>query len=343
MQYLRRLFLPLVRASICLPFLLHAQMMPPEEPGPAPASQQQAVAPEGGVIERYYQMFFGVDSPYRPVILTVLTLLLLLKLKGFLTKHMRAYVEKQAFSEANAKTFLVIWNRLWAFIIAVMAIIAMSGSLRLLGLTAGVLGMMLGWSLQQPVTGLAAWLMIVLKRPFKIGDRVIIAGITGDVTEITLTHVVLNQVGGSVGGEERSGRGILIPNAILFQHIIINYTLEQQHMLAEIPVRLNFDTDWEHAKKVMLEAAREVTSDVIAETGQEPLVRVEFLDWGMLARLRFHCVPTEREKVSTAIIERLLTSFRKEYPRIRFAVPQSRVHYEAEGQGLPPGNESVAS
>jgi len=90
---------------------------------------------------------------------------------------------------------------------------------------------MLGWSLQQPVTGIAAWLMIILKKPFKIGDRVVIAGVTGDVTGITLTHVILNQVGGSIGGEERSGRGILIPNAILFQHMIINYTLDQEYML----------------------------------------------------------------------------------------------------------------
>ena len=145
---------------------------------------------------------------------------------------------------------------------------AMSGSLKLLGLTAGFFGMMLGWSLQQPVTGIAAWLMIILKKPFKIGDRVIIAGITGDVTGISLTHVILNQVGGSVGGEERSGRGILIPNAILFQHVIINYTLDQEFMLDEVPVRLTFDSDWERAKEIMIAAAKEVTQDIIDEDGR---------------------------------------------------------------------------
>ena len=78
--------------------------------------------------------------------------------------------------------------------------------------------------MQAPVTGIAAWLMLILKCPFKIRDRVIIAGITGDVMEITLTHVILNQVGGTVSSEERSGRGILIPNAILFGQTITNYT-----------------------------------------------------------------------------------------------------------------------
>ena len=67
----------------------------------------------------------------------------------------------------------------------------------------GFLGMILGWSQQAPVTGIAAWLMLILKRPFKIGQRVIIAGITGDVVDITLTHVILNQVGGTVAGNGR--------------------------------------------------------------------------------------------------------------------------------------------
>ena len=62
-------------------------------------------------------------------------------------------------------------------------------------------------------------MMIILKRPFKIGDRVIISGITGDVVDINLTHVLLNQVGGTIGG--------LIPNATLFGQIISNYALEE--------------------------------------------------------------------------------------------------------------------
>ena len=34
-------------------------------------------------------------------------------------------------------------------------------------------GMLLGWSLQAPVSGLAAWVMVTLKRPFRIGDRAV--------------------------------------------------------------------------------------------------------------------------------------------------------------------------
>lgn len=172
---------------------------------------------EAAGLLRYWQRYMGEDSPYRGLILVILTLVILLNLKAYLTRTMRRTLEAKAFTQENTAAFLKIWNSLWKVATAILVIMAMSGSLRLLGLTAGFFGMMLGWSLQQPVTGIAAWLMIVLKKPFKIGDRVIIAGITGDVTGISLTHVILNQVGGSIGGEEKSGRGILIPNAIRYR------------------------------------------------------------------------------------------------------------------------------
>ena len=296
-----------------------------------------------GLVARLWDRYMGADSPYRGLVLVVLTLLVLLNLKAYLTRLMRRKLKEQAFIEENAASFLKVWHVLWKFVIAILVIMAMSGSLKLLGLTAGFFGMMLGWSLQQPVTGIAAWLMIIIKKPFKIGDRVVIAGITGDVTGITLTHVILNQVGGSVGGEERSGRGILIPNAILFQNVIINYTLDQEFMLDEVPVRLTFDSDWDRAKEIMIAAAKEVTQDIIEKTGQEPFIRAEFLDWGILVRLRYNTIPAKRQELSTYIIEILLQEFRKDFPRVRFAVPAQTIRHRPDVGSSGPVGEVAAT
>jgi small-conductance mechanosensitive channel len=351
-------------ALLLLFFLLgtacHAQLPGMEEPAQKAEAQSAESSQAGsstraasglGVFEYYFDRILGLDSPYRPLLLVVLTLVLLLTLKRFLGKRLGRVVRSEAFSPDNADLFMKFWNGVWKFIIGVLIIMALSGSFRLLGLTVGFLGMMLGWSLQQPVTGVAAWLMIILKKPFKIGDRVVIAGVTGDVMSISLTHVLLNQVGGSVAGEERSGRGILIPNAILFQNIIINYTLDQEHMLDEVPVRLTFDSDWDRAKEILVDAARRATKEIIEKTGEDPFIRAEFMDWGVLARLRYNTIPARRQELSTDVIEILLREFGKEYPRVKFAIPSSTVRYRPdtwEGDGdtgadastvLPPGSE----
>lgn len=311
--------------------------MPASEGKKAPAHEQKKEAlrkkieaEQPSTARKIYLTLFSEHSPYRRLVLAALTVLVLLVLKKYTTRLMRNYMAPRAQKGENVDRFLRTWNSVWKFVIAVFVIIALSGSLQLLGLSAAFLGMMLGWSLQAPVTGIAAWLMILLKRPFHIGDRIIIGDIIGDVTDITLTHVILNQVGGTIGGEERSGRGVLIPTAILFNKIITNYTLAEKTMLDEVPVRITFDSDYELAKRIMLDAAREVTADIIAETQQAPFIRTEFFDAGVLVRLRYQVDAPRRQELSSLITERILVGFGEHYPKLKYCIPQSVVRYRWE-------------
>jgi len=251
----------------------------------------------------------GPQSPYRGPVLGAVTLLILLAAYLLATKALRRYMAGRAQNPENVRNFLYFWRYAWLAVALVLGMLSFSGSLAALGISAAFVGMILGWSLQAPVTGMAAWLMIILKRPFKIGDRVIIAGITGDVEDITLTHVILNQVGGTVGGEERSGRGVLIPNATLFQQIIYNYNFESKHLLDEVVVTVTFESDLAEVERIMLEATREATAEVIAETGSKPTVRVEIAESGVRMRLRYQTLAMERQRTSDLINRCVLQGF----------------------------------
>ena len=307
------------------------------QPKKAEASVEKAEADTGTPAdeeqisyEKWHHKYLSEKSPYRGVIVAAITLIVLLAAFRFATKRMRHYLRDKAYKPDNVRKFMRTWKSVWSFFIAVFVVVSLSGSLKYLGLSAGFLGMMLGWSLQAPVTGIAAWLMIVTKKPFRLGDRVIIGGVIGDVTDITLTHVVLNQVGGTIGGEEKSGRGILIPNAILFGQIITNYTLDQKFMLDEVPVRLTFDSDLELAKKILLATAASVTKDIVSETGQEPFLRQEFYDAGVLIRLRYQTIPAERQRISSDIVDVIIREFKANYPKVKFGYPQSVIRFRSD-------------
>ena len=229
---------------------------------------------------------------HRGSLYALLTLLVLFAAYKLLTRLLRRYLKAKAHKPENARQFLLLWRYAWLGVGLVLLVVSFSGSLVGLGISAAFLGMILGWSLQAPVTGIAAWLMVILKRPFQIGDRVIIAGIIGDVTDINLTHIVLNQVGGTVGGEEKSGRGVLIPNATLFQQIIYNYTMATDYLLDEVPVMIPFESDLAEAERILIEAAGEVTRDIIAQTNQPPFCRRELTEWGLRIRVRYQTLAT---------------------------------------------------
>ena len=270
-----------------------------------------------------------MTSRYKGMLLSAIVVISLIILRRILTKLMRNYVKSRAFKEENTIQFMMTWKYVWTAIIAIFGIIALSGSMKTVGISAGFMGMVLGWSLQAPVTGIAAWLMIILKRPFKIGDRVIIAGIIGDVVDVTLTHIILNQVGGTVGGEERSGRAVLIPNAIMFSQVITNYTLQQDYdyILDEVPVRLTFESDWEEAERILIEAAKEVTKDIIEKTGEEPFIRAELFDAGTILRLRYKVEPPRRQEISTNIVRIIFQKF-YESKKVEFCYPRSEITYQ---------------
>ena len=281
-----------------------------------------------------------INSPFRGILLSLTTIAILLILKAILGRFVRAYVYKNAQLEANAQNFMAVWGYIWTAIIVLLGIISLSGSLKTLGISAGFLSMVLGWSLQAPVTGIAAWLMLILKRPFKIGDRVIIAGITGDVMDITLTHVILNQVGGTVSSEERSGRGILIPNAILFGQTITNYTLEEEYILVEVPVRITFKSNWEEAEHILVEAATQVTADIIKETEEKPFIRAELFDAGVMMRLRYKTRPTERAQTLSDIVKIIFHEFAKS-DVVEFCYAHSEVIYSWKDQPVSPAAATV--
>lgn len=274
-----------------------------------------------------------INSPFRGILLSVTTIVILLILKAILGRFVRAYVYKNAQLEENAKNFMAVWGYIWTAIIIILGVIGLSGSFKTLGISAGFLSMILGWSLQAPVTGIAAWLMLILKRPFKIGNRVIIAGITGDVMDITLTHVILNQVGGTVSSEERSGRGILIPNAILFGQTITNYTLEEEYILVEVPVRITFKSNWQEAERILLGAARQVTENVIKEIGEEPFVRAELFDAGVMMRLRYKTRPTNRAESLSDIVKIIFHEFAKN-DTVEFCYAHTEVIYSWKDQSI---------
>jgi len=277
------------------------------------------------------EFFYGYTTTgtkgYMYGIITIAVLLLMYRVA---TKAMKRYIMGRVFKPENADNFMLLWRYVWYGIIFIFVLTSFSGSIAALGISAAFLGMIMGWSLQAPVTGIAAWLMIILKRPFKIGDRIIIAGITGDVVDITLTHILLNQVGGTIVGEEKSGRSVLIPNAILFQQIIHNYTLATRFLLDEVTINITFDSSMKEAEKILIKAAKKVTKKIIAEIEQQPFVRAEIVDSGIRLRLRYKSLATARQYTSSEMTKVIIDSFNKN-PNVRFAYPHSEVIYQMKG------------
>ncbi len=185
-------------------------------------------------------------------------------------------------------------------------------------------GMVIGWSLQQPLSGLVAWVLINLRRPFRPGDRVQFPKIelTGDVKNIGAMYMELNEVGGTIGSEEAVGRSVFIPNAMLFDHVVINYASahEAPYILDELVVRITYDSKWDVAERILIDAARQVTKDVIEATSTEPYIRSELYDYGVYMQLRYQTRVVDRAKTSYKITKLIFEELQRN-PLVDVAIP----------------------
>ncbi len=67
-------------------------------------------------------------------------------------------------TDSEIRQFMAMWKYSFMLVAILFVIVSLSGSLAAMGLTVAFISMILGWSLQRPVTGVAAWLMVNLKR-----------------------------------------------------------------------------------------------------------------------------------------------------------------------------------
>jgi len=251
----------------------------------------------------------------------------------------------------EAETTMI--GRLYRLLSIIMMILAVAYGYGRLG-TFGTLfslfgGMILGWSLQAPVSGFAAWVLVSVKRPFRPGDRIQFPnlGLTGDVKDIGAMYVTLDQVGGTVGSEEAVGRYILVPNAMLFSQVVINFTVRQEaaYMLDEIVVRITYDSDMQKAEEILLTAARAVTGDIIAATGAQPYIRSDLYDYGLYLRLRYQTKVQDRARIAYELNKSILLAVQST-PSVDLAIPyiySYRAGLDQKEDGLPAaGNRSNA-
>ena len=105
------------------------------------------------------------------------------------------------------------------YIVLVVSIVAILGVPMASVITVlGTAGAAIALSLQGSLSNLAGGIMLVIFRPFKVGDFVEASGVTGTVKEITLFYTVLNTV---------DNCRINVPNGALMNANIIDYSAEE--------------------------------------------------------------------------------------------------------------------
>lgn len=123
--------------------------------------------------------------------------------------------------------------------------------------TFGLISLVLGFALQAPITSFIAWIYLVFRRSYLVGDRIQIKGFRGDVVEISyLDTSILECSGDYLVNDRRSGRIIRFPNSLILREEIINYSGPQVPFIwNETPIQVAYTSDLQFVEACLLQAS----------------------------------------------------------------------------------------
>ncbi|MRR07476.1 MAG: mechanosensitive ion channel [Deltaproteobacteria bacterium] len=265
-----------------------------------------------------------------------LYLLILVVLLFYFSGKLRTWISEQLLMktrmEAGARQAAGSIIRYAIIAIGLVIILQTAGiDFTALNVLAGAVGIGLGFGLQNIVNNFVSGLIILFEKPIKVGDRIEVDDVEGDVVRISgrSTEVLTND-----------NISIIIPNSKFITENVVNWSHTDRKVRFRIPVNVAYGSDVQLVERLLLQVAAE-NKDVLEQPA--PGVRLmEFGDSGLHFELRAW---------STSLIHRrgLLTSnlnfgiyqaFSEQGIEIPF--PRRDIHIlrpEREGRGVESADE----
>lgn len=275
----------------------------------------------------FFELANGLGTSLVPLLTAIIIIIGIYLVFNFLlglVKKNLLKVVKTKKQISNVEIFSTTIRYVFLFLLALSVIFYYSGSWTGLGLTLGLFSAAIGFALQRPIAGVAAWIMIVTRRPFEIGDRIIIGGAKGDVRDINMMHITLKEIGGIVPSEETSGRMILVPNAMLFEQNIVNYSQQGEFVLDQVVFTVTYESNLGKAIEIAAEATKKQIKQFAEALKKEPYIRTYFQDSGINVHARYFVPAKRMQETSSAITKDIFERIRKTKD-VRFAYPHRQI------------------
>ncbi len=158
-------------------------------------------------------------------------------------------MQKSKFAQKNDKTVTTVLSHFISAGLYVLLIVIIIG---ILGVpTASVIaaiasaGVAIGLALQGALSNIAGGIMILIMRPFRVGDFVEIAGESGTVTDVGIFYTQLTTTDNKI---------VTIPNGTVMGDTVVNYSMKDTRRV-ELVFGVAYGSDVERVKAILLEEA----------------------------------------------------------------------------------------
>jgi len=209
----------------------------------------------------------------------------------------------------------------------------------------GVLSVIAGLALQTTFTSFIGWIYILVRAPYRVGDRIKLGNATGDVIDVSYLDTTLWEFGGDyLSTDHPSGRVIRFPNSTVLSSAVYNYSWPLfPYIWNEVKFHIAYEADLEFVERTMRETAAEELGPKMLERvrtfrallSETPVDQLEVREYPSVvfrvsdntwieAIVRYVVRPRKAGQVKTRLVRKMLERLNAEPDRVMFPKSNSR-------------------
>jgi small-conductance mechanosensitive channel len=283
--------------------------------------------------------FFSLDTAIVASLRRWLMGAVLIILALGIAKSIRVYLISQIESTPARYNLARVLNFIVFLAIVLIGLSVLAANWYTALVSLGILSLVLGFALQTPITSLIGWVYLLIRQPYKVGDRIEIGSARGDVIDVSYLDTTLWEFGGPyLSTEHPSGRIIKFPNSLVLNETVYNYSWPLfPYIWSEIRFHVAYDTDLEFVAQIMQTIVEEELGEQMPERirvyrellQQTPVDQLQIHDHPVVhfrvsentwleAIVRYLVHPKESGRIKTRLTKKLLEVLNAESERVLF-------------------------
>ncbi len=200
---------------------------------------------------------------------TLLNAVILLLVCLVVIKILMRIVDRMLVKSRVDKTMHTFIRSCIKYLLLFIAILMVAGALgvnvtSLIALL-GVFGLAVSLAVQGVLSNLAGGIMVLLSKPFKLGDYVLVGDTEGTIKQIGLTHTQINTVDNKL---------VFVPNGEVSSGKVTNFTAEEKRMV-EHHINVSYDAQVDEVYRALRDAMYQIPGFL-----QEPAPLITIMEYG---------------------------------------------------------------
>lgn len=191
------------------------------------------------------------------ILITAVTILRILTIR---------YIRKTATKNIDLKKRWIQHTRSLAFVVLIIGLVVVWASeLQAFAISLVAVAAAVVLATKELILCALGGLLRAFNKPFRVGDRIEVGGIRGDVVEFNIFITIINEIGPGKLAHQYTGRRVILPNSQFLNNSIYNDTITKKYSIHSFVVPFPREGNILNCKHRMLTAAEKVCSSYLID------------------------------------------------------------------------------